>query len=238
MHPHHLFFSLITYLIRKIYSNKKWSIKVFKVTNWTKYIPLTQRDIAINKGLRRGKQMDKLYSLLTRNSEFIIPTKLLPIPTISNDTGLVICTIHLPLAKVGLRTLLENNFDIDYALVGGATKDGKMAVWGTRNKLNTLVRNNIVLLKAKKILEQKRRIILMCDNSKTGEISTNIFKIVKKSNAKIIYLFYRLETNNTLTTWLSFPSHPYCLCDEEITINVNELNQEREKIIEHYKTKL
>ena len=235
MHPHHLFFSLITFIIRKVYSNKNWSIKVFKITNWTKYIPLTQSDVTINKGLRRGKQMDKLYSLLTRKSEFNIPTKLIPIPTISSETGLVICTVHLPLAKVGLRTLLENNFYIDYALVGGATKDGKLAVWGTRKKLNILVRNNSVLLKAKKLLEQKKRIILMCDNSKTGEISTNIFKIVNKSNAKIIYLFYQLENDNTLTTWLKFPSYPFCSNDQEIAINVKELMEERDKVIKHYR---
>jgi len=178
--------------------------------------------------------MDTLLAILTRKSEFPIKSEFLPYPQKTLQKT-VICTVHIPLIKVAIRKFIENKEHIDAAIVGTKTIDGKMAVWGSKRKIPTIVKSPYVLVKTKHILEHGGNVLLMVDDITSGEISPNIFHLVEKIDAQVVYIFSKLTRDGTVNGEICYPPFPNCNTLEEINENIEFLRLKTLEIKNHYK---
>ncbi len=231
---HNVLYKLIAFLIRLFCPIKYWYSVVHKVTQFTKYLFInsTNKFHAIER--RRADQINKLLSLLTRSQrEFPIPYTFESFELPKSTQGIILCSVHLPLVKVAVKSCLEHEILIDYALVGRATKDSKMAVWGMKTKLPTLVRNSYVLVKAKTRLQQNKTILLMIDQ-KDGQYSPNMLKLCQKLNSQLYFLFSELSAHGEIITRYLPAPYPNCNTQQEIEANLNYLRKESDEIFRRY----
>ncbi len=235
IHPYHLFFRFITIIIINFKNSENWFVITCKISKYTKYIPFTKKDIKTHYQIRRLKHIDKLLSMLTRtNIEFPIQCTISRFDEINSKNGIILCTSHIPFSKIAIRSYLENK-NIDFAIIGEATKDGKMAIWGTNAKIPALLKDSFVLLKAKNYLLNNKTIVLMVDDAKTGEYSTNIFKLAKKINSNILFFFTEMNNSNIIDIKFILPPFPSPSNDFEINENINFIKTYSNEIKNRYR---
>jgi hypothetical protein len=184
----------------------------------------------------RARDINSLLGFLTRCSRpFPVPYQLIGLDQLSHESGMVLCTVHLPLIKVTLRGIMDSNIKIDWAIVAVPSKDMKMAVWGITEKIPVLLRSPSVLLKAKTRLLQNESIVLMIDNPSTGVYSKNILLLCNKVHAKLVFFFAEYTPGGLIEARIFEAPHPYCDSMEAIDENLKFLRQKSEEILERYK---
>ena len=105
--------------IRFFYPTKRWYEIVYIISNYTKIFFINQTNKNHAKERRRADQINKLLSLLTRSQrEFPIPYSFEYLELPKSTKGIILCSVHLPLLKVAVKSCLEKGIPIDYALVG------------------------------------------------------------------------------------------------------------------------
>lgn len=232
----HQTFKLIAFCISKLFPEKYWYKIVFFISYFSRF---NTRQLVVKKkslAIVRGYNINKLLALLTRKKRpFPIPYKIVQSEYTNNESGLILCTVHLPLAKVAIRAFLENNSKIDAAIVGVPTSDNHMAIWGITNKIPALVKSQFVLLKAKRILEQKGCIVLMIDSGSSNTYSPNILKLGGKIGVRTMFFFAELQPDGTIYSRFVNPPHPYCENEAAINANLDFLKNEATKIVGDYK---
>jgi hypothetical protein len=186
----------------------------------------------------RAKTLNTILALLTRTGEqFPVDYSLSGSPLLTNNhCGTVIATVHLPLIKVGIAGLLYRGICVDAAIAGSKTIDDKMALWGHREKLPVLYRSAFVLLKAKRLLQQNKKIVLMIDRGLNGGYSDNMLRICGLTKSRLVYALAYLKTNGHVHCRMVEPPHPFCENEHAIKENLRFLNIEVNKIVAKYKS--
>lgn len=186
-------------------------------------------------GLLKAQDLNTFLALMTREQKYFhIPYTISGLDHLNADCGIILCTVHIPLVKVALRGLIENEIQIASAIVGKAPILNAMSVWGITNKIPIITRNPFSLLKAKKVLEQKGKVVLMIDNSKTHVYSPNIMKLCGKIDAKVVFFFAELNAQNVIETYFIEAPFSRCRNEEEIKENLLFLRKKHDKILENY----
>ena len=235
IHPYHLFFRFITIIIVSFNNSEKWFVIACNISKYTKYIPFTKKDIKTPYQIRRLKHIDKILSMLTRTKiEFPIQYTISRFDKINSKNGIILCTSHIPFSKIAIRSYIEKNKNIDFAIIGEATKDGKMAIWGINLKIPALLKDSFVLLKTKNYLLNNKTIVLMVDDTKTGEYSPNIFKLAKKINSNILFFFAEINNSNIIDIKFILPPFPTPINDFEINENINFIKTYSNEIKNRY----
>lgn len=233
IHPYRLLFFSIANCIQIIFPKTIWYQMVDNFTSFSKYIAFTKYQFTLPRQMRKARHMDTLLAFLSRKSDFPISSIFKPYQP-KNCERTIICTIHIPLIKVAIRDFIENNENIQAAIIGKKTKDGKMALWGAKTKLNTIVKSPYVLVKTKHILENNGNVLVMVDDLNTGEISPNIFHLAGKVNAQVIYIFSKLMNDGKVMGEICIPPYPKCLSKEEINSNISFLQTKSIEIKNYY----
>ena len=184
--------------------------------------------------VKRVNVLNQILSLLTRTG---IPFHIayeFNSNNIKNENGFLICTTHLPLMKVGIRALIENNYRIDALIAQNPTKDMKIAIWGMKEKIAALKVDSNVLLKTKSFLLKNDSILVMIDIPNTNIYSPNSMKICGLTGSMAIFIFAKLNKNGIIQIWLESPPFPFCKTDSEIQENIKELKYKTNQILEEY----
>lgn len=186
--------------------------------------------------IKRVYILNQILSLLTRtNIAFHIPYHF-DSAEIKNEKGILFCSSHMPLIKVGIKAMVENNYTIDSIIALKPTNNGKVSIWGMSNGVNALKADNNVLLKLRTILSKKSNVALMVDDTATNKYSGNSMKICKLTGSKAAFIFAILKDDGTISTWLESAPFPYCNTNDEIEKNIAYLKMKTVQIFEKYRT--
>ncbi len=180
----------------------------------------------------RAHHLNRLLSLLTRvGVDFPVPSRNVGLESLGPLKGVALCTVHLPLAKVAVRSLLEHGVPIDATIVGRATGDGRFAAWGLSGKLETLVVDLTVLARAMSILVNPGNVFLMIDSSYLShEYSPNIMRACGRVGSKAVFFYSTLnEDLEIVNTFLPLP-HPNCESKAAIAENIAFIRQAVESV--------
>ena len=153
---------------------------------------------------------------------------------IDNKDGIIFITVHLPLIKVAIASLLTDGQVIDAALAAEPTLDGKMSFWGITKKVPVIQTGAMSLLKVKSILEHKGSVVLMADKDPESIIYPNIFHLAAKTNARVLFLLAFLNEDSVIEISLYQP--PYCQSSsiQQTEENIKALREAREEILLKY----
>ena len=143
----------------------------------------------------------------------------------------------MPLIKVGIKAMVENNYVLDSIIALKPTKNGKVAILGMSDGVKSLKADNKVLIKVRTLLSNKANIALMLDNSDTNEYSGNSMRVCKLNGSLAVFLFANLKNDGTISTWLEMGPFPYCNTDAEIEENIAYLKQKTNQIFDEYQNR-
>ncbi len=186
---------------------------------------------------QRAYRLNRLLSLFTRSGKaFDIPIKITGLELLhSTQNGLAICSVHLPLIKVGIRAILDSGFEIDAMIAGMTGSDGKMAFWGTTKRVKTIASAEAnVLIKARSVLKENGSISLMIDTNLGNPLSPNMLRFCGKVGAKVVFLLAELADDHSVVVHLVSPPYPYCEDDNQVNENLNALAELRDDILIRY----
>ncbi len=229
---------LLAYLIAQFFPVRYWC----NIALWsTHFSALFSDPISQNKNprlLTRANHQNRLLSLLTRTGKpFPIHVRNVGLNELEGASKIIFCTVHLPLVKVAIRSILENHIPINGAIVGIPLKNDQFAVYGINDKINALTRNPYVLLKAKRILNDNGNIVLMVDNSSGEYYSPNIMHLCGMVGARMIFFYSELLSDGTIKNTFANPPNPHCRNEEEVNENMTFVKQSTAEILQRYKSR-
>lgn len=231
----HLRFTLVATIIATLFSEKRWyKVSLFIIT-FTKFKLWLKRDQDMPLRLLQAIQVNCILSLLTRTKRpFPIEYKMTGTDALVDTSGLIICTVHLPLVKVGVRAILDQKHRIDAAIVANPLPDSLIGFWGITQKIPALLKDRFVLLKAKSILNKKGVILLMIDNNDNSHYSSNIMHLCRLTKSKIVFLFAELNQQGVVDANIINPPYPHCETPYQIEKNIAFAKQKTEEIKQRY----
>ena len=192
-------------------------------------------------GYQRAVRLNRLLSLFTRSGvPFYIPVKVNGLENLAPTTnGLAICSIHLPLIKVGIRGILDSGFGITAIIAAMVGEDGKMSFWGTTKRVRVIYSINAnVLIQARGVLKDNGSVFLMLDSNLGKPFSPNMLRFCGMMGTKVVFLLAELSADSTIMVDIVTPPFPYCEDEEKIRINIKALEKHRDSILTRYKQRL
>ena len=212
----------------------KWYKASFKVYLFTQYAKKFKRKENAFQ-IKRAYILNQMLSLLTRTGvPFHIPYEFKS-NNIKNENGILFCSTHMPLVKVAIKAMVENNYTIDSIIALRPTKKMKVSIWGMNDGVPALKADNNVLLKARTLLSKKAHIALMVDDSSTNNYSGNSMKLCPLTGSIAVFIFAILKKNGTISTWIEPAPFPNCTTDREIEENIAYLKHKTNQILEEYR---
>ena len=147
------------------------------------------------------------------------------------------CTSHLPLIKVGVKAMIENNYPVDATIAQYPGKDMKISIWGLKEGIPAMKADKNALLKTKTLLTNKAAIFLLIDDTTTNTYSPNSMKICRLTGSKMILGFAKLKKSGFIEVWLEQPPFTNCTTDTEIEENIAYIKQKTNQILDEYKNR-
>lgn len=232
-------FKVICSFIVLFYQPGSWYKASFKVYRLTRFLRWFSRDKLVH-GKREDFQIKRVFilnhllSLLTRTGvPFYIPyefDRTLP----KGNNGKLLCSTHLPLIKVCMKAMIENNLPINAVVARYPKSDITISVWGMKDGIAALKSDGNVLLKVKTLLTKKSNIGLMIDDLETNQYSPNSLKVAGLTGSNVLFCFAKLNENGTISTWLENAPYPECRTDDEIEENILQLKRKTDQIYQQY----
>lgn len=221
-------------IVTKLFSESKWYRVAILISHLSKLLkPFRSKKKSI--GFLRAQDLNTFLALMTREQKyFLIPYTISGLEYLNANCGIILCTVHVPLVKVALRGLIEHEIEISTAIVGVPPASNTMSLWGITNKIPIIARNPYSLLKAKKVLEQKGKVVVMVDHPRTQVYSPNIMKLCGKIDAKVVFFFAELNAQNVIDTYFIEAPFSRCRNEEEINQNLFFLRKKHDEILEKY----
>jgi hypothetical protein len=180
--------------------------------------------------------LNRLLAFLTRAGQpFPVPWRMEPetrglmnAATLSGR-GVVFCSAHLPLVKVGVRALMESGRTPTAAIAAEPGVDGRIPIWGLAERLPAFKVKPDVLLRTRTVLRGGGSVLLLVDTIR-GDYSPNIFRLAGVTGATVLFFTTELEGDGCVLVSV-FPA-PFSACANraEITGNVLALDREIKRI--------
>jgi hypothetical protein len=231
-----IFLRLLAIIISLIYPSDKWYKVVLYISNLSRFLTFQLLNKNKSIGMIRANHINGLLAVLTwTGKSFPVPYRITGLENLQQKNGLILCTVHLPLVKVAVRGLIENNFKINAAIAENAIKNNKMSVWGIADKIPVLLKNPFVLVKTRSILKNNGTVVMMIDDSRTGEFSPNIMRLCGKVGAKIVFFFAELTQDDNINCYFVNPPNENCENENSINENLDFLRQKKNEILGRYK---
>lgn len=227
----------LCFLIALFFKPERWYYIAFKTYQLTSFFKIVSIDETYHFNIKRIRILDQLLSMLTRsNVPFHIPY-CFNSPEIKNENGILYCATHLPLTKVCVKAMLENNYTFDAVLAWNPSSDNKIAIWGMKESHPAIKTDINVLLKTKSLLLNKGTLFLMINDHQNKSYSPNSLKLCKITKSKIAFCYTKLDKNGIISTWMEPVPFPYCKTDTEIEENLAYMKLKTNQILEEYKNR-
>ena len=180
--------------------------------------------------------LNRLLAFLTRTGRpFPVPWRLdaearetLAAAALSGR-GVVLCSAHLPLIKVGVRALMESGHTPTAAIAAEPGPDGRIPIWGLAERLPTFKVQRDVLLRTRTVLRRGGSVLLLVDAT-SGDYSPNIFRLAGAVGATVLFYTAELEGDGHVQVRVFAAPFPACGNQAEITGNLLALDTQIQRI--------
>ena len=176
--------------------------------------------------------LNRLLAFLTRSEQpFPVPWRMEPeVRGIMNAAtlsgrGVVFCSAHLPLIKVGVRALMESGRTPTAAIAAEPGVDGRIPIWGLAERLPTFKVQPDVLLRTRTVLRGGGSVLLLVDTIK-GDYSPNIFRLAGVTGATVLFFTAELEGDGCVHVSVFPAPFPACANRTQNTGNLLALDRE------------
>jgi hypothetical protein len=151
----------------------------------------------------------------------------------SNPNGAVICSVHLPLVHLVLRSLVELNRPS--AVVAGKTemRNRRIPVWGLERELPGIVSGSTVLLKVQRELRTGGLVFALLDTDLGDSLRPNMFRLIQMAEAQVVFAIPELLPNGEVLVEYFAPPDPFCTSEESILSNIRALQCRLDAIFQH-----
>ena len=143
--------------------------------------------------------------------------------------GVVLCSGHLPLIKVGVRAFMESGHTPTAAIAAEPGPDGQIPIWGLAERMPTLKAQPDVLLRTRTVLRRGGSILLLVDTI-AGDYSPNIFRLAKATGAAVLFFTAELEGDGCVEVRVFQVPYPGCGDQAEIAGNLRALDRQIKRI--------
>ena len=182
----------------------------------------------LNSWLRQLSNLRRPFPIpiRTKGEEALIDAR-------SNPYGILICSVHLPLVHLILRSLAEMN-RLPAAVVAGQTemRNQRIPLWGLEGELPGIVPGPNVLLRVQRELRRGGAVFALVDADLGDSIRPNLFRLVRIAEARAVFAIPELLPNGEILVEFSVPPDPSCLSDPSILANMRALHVQLERIFQ------
>lgn len=225
---------LLCTVIFLLTSSGSWYRVAFTLYKYAPVFKFFYRNSTRNFEIIRLRFFSRMLVMLTRSGiSFPIPYEFNS-NQVKVDKGILYCTTHLPLTKVGIKAMIENGYKVDRAIAANPTEEMNVAIWGMKERIPALKTGPSVLLKTKSALNQGMSVFVMIDYGSIEKISPNSLKMVPLSSSKAVFLFTKLRKSGVVEVWLEEAPFPHCASDLEIQKNIAYLKAKSDQLIASY----
>jgi len=135
--------------------------------------------------------------------------------------GVVICSVHLPLWNLILRSLVDLNCPPSAVVAGTkAIWAGMFHPWGSVLRLPALVANKNVYIKARGVLRHGGSVATMMDLGAPLNLNLNLLRLIGTLGARVIFATVELGDGGDVLVQFSSPPDPFCRTEESIRSNI------------------
>ncbi len=147
----------------------------------------------------------------------------------SSGRGVVLCSGHLPLIKIGVRALMESGHTPTAAIAAEPGPDGQIPIWGLAERLPTFKVQPDVLLRTRTLLRRGGSVLLLVDTI-AGDYSPNIFRLARATGASVVFFTTELEGDGCVEVRVFQAPYPGCGNQAEIAGNLGALDRQIKRI--------
>lgn len=236
------YFFLVTRLIAFVFPPRHWYRALFAVCRLQHHLlrpllllPPYRGDPKRRVGLTWLVESSLLH-LLSLGRPFPIPMRQRGLQWIrearTSPKGVVLCSVHLPFARIILRLLVESGLP-PTAVVAHETAivDGEFPVWGTTEKLPGLVSDRDVLLKARTILRKGGFVAALIDSNLGNQPNRNVFRLIRSVGARLVFFVTELQPDGTILIDILQPPDPFCESDESVLSNIAFMQERVDRVL-------
>ncbi len=186
---------VLAFYITTFHKPENWYFVAFRFTGIISRYKTSPYLNEKSLGIKHANLLNSLLSLLTRTRQpFPILIKAEGTGLLMEDrgTGLILCSLHIPLIKVALRHLIENGIIPDVAIAADPEKKGTIAAWGITETIPCIATGPFVLNRAKSVLQKNGFLVALLDSVLGREISPNILTLGNKLKAQVLFILAEL----------------------------------------------
>jgi hypothetical protein len=182
----------------------------------------------LNSWLRQLSNLRRPFPIpiRTKGEEAIIDAR-------GKPYGVMICSVHLPLVHLILRSLAVMNCAPDAVVAGQKEmRNQRIPLWGLEGELPGIVPGPHVLLRVQRELRRGGAVFALVDTDLGDSIRPNIFRLVRIAGARAVFAIPELLPNGEILVKFSVPPDPFCLSDPSIFANIQALHVHLERIFQ------
>lgn len=169
-----------------------------------------------------------------------------PIPTLTtgaealfeaktNRNGVVVVSIHLPLANFILRHLTEIGCPPDAVLAAGyLLKNGKYVHGGTAEGIWGLAIDRNVLLKVRSILHNGGLVFGLIDIHPGAPLNSNLLRLAGLVRARLVFAVTEFGKSGEAVARFYAPPDPFCSSRESVLSNIEFFQAKVDEILQSH----
>lgn len=158
-----------------------------------------------NGPLSQAVFVNRVLAFLTRSGRaFPIPWEAEGLETVrrfraqGGSRGVIFCSAHLPLIKVGCRALMDSGIYLDGAIAANPTVTDSVAVWGRTERMPAIQANWMALVRTRTLLRQGKAVFLLVDDRPGGALHPAIFRMASRLNCELFLFSVDLGPTGTV----------------------------------------
>lgn len=226
----------IARLIATLLPPRLWYWPVFRLSYWTAPVFRLRPAGPDNDRFHQALLLNRFLGMFTRAGRpFPIPYRVVGATALleaaRDNRGMILCSAHVPLVKVGLRAVMEMGLTPTAAIVETPTEDQRIAIWGLDERLPAILVAPNVLVRARTVLRNHGSVALLIDARSGLPYSPNILRLAGKMGARVVFFFTELQPDGHIEVLFLAPPDPYCSSEETIQANLQALDREVQRIL-------
>jgi hypothetical protein len=153
--------------------------------------------------------------------------------TAVDEAGILYCSVHLPLASVMMRGLLELGAPPDLLLAApwNISRDGKWLAAGTADGLNAIPPGPWLLRKVRILLSEGGRFASMMDADVGTPLSPTLMRLAGSVRARVILCWAVMDATRTIVVTYVTAPHPIPDTEEKVWANLAVLQEQRQRVL-------
>jgi hypothetical protein len=152
---------------------------------------------------------------------------------LSDEAGILYCSVHLPLAYLLFWGFLDLGFPPDLVLAAPSniTADGRWVPAGKSKGVEALPPGATAFLRARTVLREGGRFASMADEVQGGPLKPQMMRLAGRLRARVVLCWAEMDDESTI--WVNYETAPFPTPDTEAKVraNLNVLERKRHQIL-------